>query len=81
MKKSCQRLFLGFIFSFIGFFLFIVLTASFFASKGLPPQSWEEIYDFLWLYIIGSLIFALAMTIRAYFDPPENENNKQHSDK
>ena len=68
MKKSNKRLFLWFLFSFIGFFLFAVLTARFFASKGLPPQSWEEIYDDLWIYIFYSQIIAFIMTIRAHFN-------------
>jgi len=75
VKKNI-RLLLWFILSLIGFFLLIVLTAHFFSSKGQPPQSWEEIYDDLWVYIIGSLLYAFIITIRAYCNPPEDEDGQ-----
>jgi|GEM_PF-6494674 ABC-type dipeptide/oligopeptide/nickel transport system permease component len=58
-----RRYILIFLSAFLLIFLFAVLTSHFFPSKGLPPQSWEEIYNDLWWYIIPSLIGAIFCAV------------------
>ena len=72
-RKNKIRLLLWFLLSFIGVFTFEVITVHFWGVKGRPPKSWEEINEDLPLYIILSVIFALIMTIRAYFNPLDKE--------
>jgi len=74
MKRLRNRIILHFIISFFGFLLLCVVLAKNFASKGLPPQSWEEIYSDLLLYVIFSLIFAVSVTFKEYFNSPDDDS-------
>jgi heme/copper-type cytochrome/quinol oxidase subunit 2 len=76
MKRRKKKILLQFLLFFFGNLILGVLTSHFFASKGLPPQSWQEIYEYLYLYIIISLIVAVMMTICVWTPDDKKEDNK-----
>ena len=66
MKKR-NKYIITFSLSFLVCVCFFILMRKFFTSKGIGPLNWQEIYDNLFSYMVPSLIFAIIMTIRAYF--------------
>jgi lipid-A-disaccharide synthase-like uncharacterized protein len=59
-----KKYILWFLVGFISGFLFSTITAHFFSSKGMPPQSWKEIFDNIWIYIFVSVLGGIVLAIR-----------------
>jgi len=77
MKRLRNRIILYFIISFFAFLFLNVVLVKNFASRGVPPQSWAEIYSDLLLYIIFSLIFAVSITFKEYFNSHDDDSKSK----
>ena len=79
MKRSKKKYVLIFVFSFLGFTIPYILLSHFFAWKGMPPQTWEEMYEDLPFTIIFFLIFSIFFTLWEYGKSPTNDNDRKET--
>jgi hypothetical protein len=69
--KNKIRLTIWFCASFLGMLIVLIISARM-GMKGHEPFTWKKIVDDWPIPVFSSLLYAIVMTMRAYFDSPED---------